>query len=297
MSKAKVAVTDELLDAYVNRPLAQYVVRAVHRTPVTPNQLTLTSALFGTAAGVCFAMSDRFALLAGALCLFLCMVFDCSDGQLARARGGGSVVGRIYDGYADYWVEICLHVGILVGLGNVRLEVQGHVLDSFERFLLVLAAGVSMAVNSGRFDFYKQRYLAHTGAAREPESPEMFRKEADRSSSIVAKLALRLFAHYVGTIQKGDGFQASVDAARFTASDPDRVERYSQEHGPLVRFWSLSGPTMHNAAMCAAACLAPFAPQAFAGYCVFAVVVVNAYTFILWILQRRVLRREQIVTA
>lgn len=297
MSKSKVAVTDELLDAYVNRPLAQYVVRAVHRTSVTPNQLTLMSALFGTAAGVCFALPDRFALLAGALCLFLCMVFDCSDGQLARARGGGSVVGRIYDGYADYWVAICLHYGILTGLAHVHIEVQGHVFGGFDRFLLVLVAGISMAVNAGRFDFYKQRYLAHTGAAREPESPEMFRKEADKSGSLLEKAALRFFAYYVATIQKGEGFQASVEAARFTASDPERARRYAQENGPLVRLWSLSGPTMHNAAMCATACLAPFAPQAFAGYCVFAIVVVNAYTFILWILQRRVLRREQVAAA
>lgn len=292
MARAKVAVTDELLDAYVNRPLAAYVVKAVERTAVTPNQLTLASAAFGTVAGAMFALDHPFAPLAGAVALFFCMVFDCSDGQLARARGGGSVVGRIFDGYADYWVAFCLHLGILLGLGHTGVTLFGRQLGGFERFLFVLAAGVSMGVNSGRFDFYKQRYLAHTGASKEPESPALFLDEAERSSSLLEKAALKFFALYVRVQQSGDGFHASVAAARHTASDPQRVARYASENGALVRLWSLSGPTMHNAAMCATACLVPFAPQAFVWYCLFALVVVNVYTFILWVAQKRVLRRE-----
>jgi hypothetical protein len=171
----------------------------------------------------------------------------------------------------------------------------GHQLDALERFLFVLAAGVSMGVNSGRFDYFKQRYLAHTGASKEPESPAMFLDEAKRSSSIIEKAALHVFAAYVRVQQSGEGFRASVDAARHTAADPQRVARYESENGALVRLWSLSGPTMHNAAMCATACLVPFAPQAFVWYCLFALVVVNVYTLILWIAQKRVLNREQAV--
>jgi hypothetical protein len=297
MSRAKVAVTDELLDAYVNRPLARYVVRAVERTSVTPNQLTLASAVWGTIAGLCFASEQRGAALMGAIALFLCMVFDCSDGQLARARGGGSVVGRIFDGYADYWVALWLHIGILTALGNTGVELFGHTLNYPERFLFVLAAGVSMGVNSGRFDFYKQRYLAHTGLAREPESPQLFIDEADRSASFIERAALRLFALYVRVQQRNSEFRQGVAAARYTASDPLRIRRFEDENGVLVRLWSLSGPTMHNAAMCATACLLPYFPHAWVGYCLFALVFVNAYTVVLWVLQRRVLRREPVAVA
>ena len=291
MARAKVAVTDELLDAYVNRPLAAYLVKAVVATPVTPNHLTLASAALGTVAGASFALSAPFAPLAGACALFLSMVFDCSDGQLARARGGGSLFGRVLDGYADYWVALALHVGILIGLGAHATVLFGRNLGGVDRFLLVLAAGVSMGVNSGRFDFYKQRYLAHTGAAREPESPEVFLAEAARSTGAIERAALRFFALYV-RIQQGADFRANVAAARSTASDPRRAARFATENAPLLRLWSLSGPTMHNAAMCAAGSLVPFAPQALAGYCIFAIVGVNVYCAVLWLFQRRVLRRE-----
>lgn len=293
MSRARVTVTDELLDAYVNRPLAAWIVRAVLPTAVTPNQLTFVSAMWGTLAAVCFASSNPAAPIAGSVALFLCMVFDCSDGQLARARGGGSLVGRILDGYADYWVALLLHAGILIHLAHTGVVLFGHTLTGFERFLFALAAGVSMGVNAGRFDYYKQRFLAHTGATREPETPQMYRDEAARTRSIVEKAALLLFAAYVHVQQRGDGFRESVAAARHTASDPDRVQQYVAENAALVRLWSLGGPTMHLGVMCATGLLVRFVPDAFTYYCLFALVAANAYSAVLWILQRRVLRREQ----
>lgn len=296
MERSKVSVTDELLDAYVNRPLAAWIVRAVLPTPVTPNQLTLVSALWGTLAGVCFASTNPAAPIAGSVALFLCMVFDCSDGQLARARGGGSLAGRIFDGYADYWVALLLHIGILVHVGDAGVELFGHRLGAFERVLFVLAAGTSMGVNAGRFDFYKQRFLAHTGARRDPETPEMYFTEASRAKSIIERAALKLFGTYVRCIQNGEGYRQGVEAARYTASDPARIAQYVADNAPLVRLWSISGPTMHLAAMCATGLLVRFRPDAFTIYCVFAIVAVNAYSLVLWVLQRRVLRREQTAT-
>ena len=291
MTRSKVAVTDELLDAYVNRPLAGYVVRAVERTQITPNQLTLMSGLCGTAAAVALMSPFAFAPLAAAVCLLLSMIFDCSDGQLARLRGGGSVSGRIFDGYVDYWVAILLHAGMLISLGRSGVVAFGHTFSALERLLLVLAAGISMGINAGRFDHYKLRYLAHTGAARDPENPQMFLDEAKRSRWLIVKAALHLFAAYV-RVQQGPEFRKRVAAAKWTAADPTRVRIFAEENGPLVRLWGLTGPTMHNGAIVAFACLAPFVPQAFAWYCAFALVAVNVYCFVLRILQARALRRE-----
>jgi hypothetical protein len=215
------------------------------------------------------------------------MVFDCSDGQLARARGGGSITGRIYDGLADYVVAFSLHLGILLTLGNRGAVLFGHALDARERFFLVLTAGVSMAINSGRFDFYKQRYLAHTDANREPESPATYLEAADKSDSAIDRAALRVFAWYV-RLQQGPDFFRGVAEAKSCARDPERVARFVAGNGPLVRLWSFSGPTMHNALICLAAALVPVYPNAFLGYCVFAIVGVNVYCAVLALVQRRI---------
>ena len=296
MSRFKVSVTDEFLDAYVNRPLAGIVVRMVERTNITPNQLTLMSGAFGTTAAACLLLPNAFAPIVVAVSLLLCMVLDCSDGQLARLRGGGSVIGRLVDGYVDYWVSTALHLALLVALARSGVVFFGHTFDGLQRFLLVAAAGASMGINSGRFDYYKQRYLAHTGQKREPETPEMYSDEATRDHWFTTKIGLRMFAWYV-RMQQGPAFHEAVRQARFTAADPERVSRFEQENGLLVRLWGLTGPTMHNGALAAFACLAPFVPQAFAWYCVFAIVGVNVYCFILHFFQSRVLRRERILAS
>ncbi len=286
----KPTVTDEPFDAYVSRPLAAIVVRAVVETSVTPNQLTMISGFFGTLAGACFMVSPRMALV-GAAALFLSIVLDASDGQLARARGGGSPLGRILDGYADYWVALWVHVGMLLSIGQPGLTLFGHTFSPFERVLFVGAAGLSMGINAGRFDFYKQRYLAHTGIAREPEVPETFSDEAHRQSNPLLKGLLLIFAFYVRT-QQGPEFRARRAHALATAADPVRVARFVQENALLLRLWSFTGPTMHNAAICATACLVPFMPSAFVGYCLFAIVAVNVYCFSLVAFQRRAIGRS-----
>jgi hypothetical protein len=287
----KASITDEPLDAYVNRPLAALIVRAVEGLPaVSPNHLTYVSAILGTFAAIGIYGAPLLAV-PGAVALFLCMVFDCSDGQLARLRGGGSPLGRILDGYADYWVAFWVHFAILSTFFRDGVVLFGHPLSYGERFLFVLAAGVSMGVNAGRFDHYKQRFLAHTGAAREPETPETYFHEADRHPSIVARGLLRLFGLYVRA-QQGPEFQANIVAARATASDPAKVARFVSRNSTLLRLWSITGPTTHNGVICITLLLSPFVPGAFAAYCLFAIVVANVYSLALLVFQRRVVRAE-----
>lgn len=284
-----ISVTDEVLDAYVNRPLASHIVRWVVPYPqVTPNTLTAVSALFGTLAGIGFVVAPPV----GAACLFLSMIVDCGDGQLARLRGGGTLAGRIWDGYADYWVAFCVHLGMLFSLFRSGVTLFGHALSPFETFLLVLAAGASMAFNAGHFDYYKQRYLAHTGVAREPESPEMYVVAAEQSAG-VERVLLRMFAFYVKA-QLGKTVDEANRAARFTASDAQRIERFRRENGWLVRMWSLSGPTTHSGFLALAALLNAVESTSFSAYCLVAIVVFNGYGLVLGLFQRAALRREAV---
>lgn len=283
-----VSVTDEVLDAYVNRPLASHLVRWVaHYPSITPNSLTALSALFGTLAGVGLVVAPAV----GAVCLFLCMVVDCGDGQLARQRGGGTLAGRIWDGYADYWVAFAVHLGMLLSLIRMGVTFFGHRLSSFELFFFVLAAGVSMAVNAGHFDYEKQRYLAHTGASREPESPELYLRAAQASQSRVERVLLLLFARYVAA-QVGQTAEDATRAARFTASDAGRVQKFRSENDRLVRLWSLSGPTMHSALIAAAALIHSARETSFVAYCLFAIVAVNGYGLVLRVVQHLARRRH-----
>lgn len=283
------SVTDEPLDAYVNRPLAQQLVRLLLPTPVTPNQLTFGSLVLGTVAGVAIGLADPsrpWLAPLGALTLLLSMVLDCGDGQLARARGGGTVLGRIIDGYADYWVALVVHVGILVQVFKSSVVVAGHVMGYAEKFVFVLAAGVTMGVAAGTFDHHKQRFLAHTGASRAPESSEVYLAEAERARFAIVRAGLRLFALYVRT-QQGPAFHRAAALAAETASDPARVAEFERDHTLLLRLHGLVGPTQHNAAIGLTACMSAFVDHAFVWYCACVIVGVNLHGLVLHLVQRR----------
>src|SRR3954451_13281041 len=94
---------EELADFYVHRPLARIVGRALLRTPITPDQITILSGVTGVLAGVVlFASANRPALrLVAALLLFTTVVLDCTDGYVARMRQQISRTGVILDGFTD----------------------------------------------------------------------------------------------------------------------------------------------------------------------------------------------------
>lgn len=103
---------EELIDYYLNRRVAALLVQALLPTPLTPNQVSFISMIFSVAAAVCLFFRDVYlAAVAGGL-LYVGIVLDCVDGQLARARGGGSLTGRIVDGVCDYLSGIALLVGV-----------------------------------------------------------------------------------------------------------------------------------------------------------------------------------------
>jgi len=104
-------ISDELINVYLQRPLAGLVVRGVYFTPITPNQLTIIAALFGIAGGI--LLGERNAhFTAAALCFYLKDIFDSADGQLARAKQLYSRKGRFLDSIGDYVVDLFLFGGI-----------------------------------------------------------------------------------------------------------------------------------------------------------------------------------------
>lgn len=147
----KLPEVEEVFDLYFYRPLAFVFVKAIYRTPITPNQLTVVSMLIGVMGGVCYGLGYPAAVTAGALLYGLSIVIDCSDGQLARLKKNGTRLGRILDGLIDYVVSLAVYIGIGVGLAP---ESGDH------RFwwLLILAAGLSNLFHSAVLDYYRNRF-------------------------------------------------------------------------------------------------------------------------------------------
>lgn len=165
---------EELVDEYLHRPLAARVVTLLVPTPITPNQVTVISGLFGVAAAVALALGGLrpgWRLGAGVL-LFVSVILDCCDGQLARARKISSTTGAIVDGLTDYVVGTSVAIGATYGV--VRA------FDNPWYWLLGLAGLVSIAAQSALFDHTKTRYIARVGGGYSEREEDVNRIAADR---------------------------------------------------------------------------------------------------------------------
>ncbi|WP_431839095.1 phosphatidylinositol phosphate synthase [Gordonia hongkongensis] len=84
--------------------------RALLRTGLTPDSVTLIGTLAGVAAALTlFPMGELFW---GTLVIWLFVMFDMLDGAMARARGGGTRFGAVLDATCDRVADGAIFAGL-----------------------------------------------------------------------------------------------------------------------------------------------------------------------------------------
>jgi phosphatidylglycerophosphate synthase len=162
----------EFLCEYVFRPAAQVVVLVLRPLRVAPPAVVLANAACGLAGAVAIA---RGSLIAGALLLQAKTLLDNADGQLARATGRVSVLGRYLDSESDLLVNAAV-------LGAVGYSTG-------EPFLALAAFVVLTLVLSLDFDL-ERLYRRERGDERDPAPP---------ATGGVTRVLARVYAVVYGT--------------------------------------------------------------------------------------------------
>lgn len=101
---------------WINRPLGRVFAATAYKAGLTPNMVTLISAVF-TFSGIAWlaAGSPTWAVgIAVAVLLMLGYALDSADGQVARLRGGGSLAGEWLDHVVDSVKCSSIHLAVLV---------------------------------------------------------------------------------------------------------------------------------------------------------------------------------------
>ncbi|MGW1203788.1 CDP-alcohol phosphatidyltransferase family protein [Streptomyces cyaneofuscatus] len=105
-----------LYSRYVNRPAGRVLAAGAYRAGLTPNQVTLISALFTYTALAAVALVEpswTLALLVYAA-LAIGFAFDSADGQLARLTGRGGPDGEWLDHVVDCGKLVLVHTAVLI---------------------------------------------------------------------------------------------------------------------------------------------------------------------------------------
>lgn len=100
----------------VNRRAGRWLAAVAHVIGLTPNQVTGLSALCTfTAIGLIAGLEPNPIVgIVVAVLLALGYALDSADGQLARLRGGGSVIGEWLDHVVDATKIASLHLAVLI---------------------------------------------------------------------------------------------------------------------------------------------------------------------------------------
>jgi len=111
------AVLDRLNDEHwfgrlYGRRLSPYATWVFARLGWSPNAVTAAFIVCGVAAGAVIAFGGLATAVAGAVLIQLYLIFDCSDGELARWSNRKSAAGIYLDGVGHYLGESALLAGL-----------------------------------------------------------------------------------------------------------------------------------------------------------------------------------------
>lgn len=238
---------EEFVDLKFHRPIAAAVAALLLPTGATPNMVTLSSLLVGWTGTFCLyrgffadgANAPLMWFLSG-LFLFGSVILDCVDGQLARARGGGSRVGRILDGFVD--VLVLFPTYVVWGFGIKALFGTTWI-------LVAAVGGFSTWIHCIVYDKVKNLYLAQTmpeaGGAEGTETLEGVRAEQAQARQSGSPLERFLLWIYVGYLQVQERFASgSTDKQAHTLSQQE-IDAFRTRHLPTMRLSSILGFGTH----------------------------------------------------
>lgn len=136
-----------------DRRISGLISRALVRTPLTPNLITVLAALVGVGGAVLLGLGGYWTCLLGAALFVLSTILDGCDGEVARLKFRESKFGYHLDLVLDNVVYVCVFTGIAVGLARLHPQthplwacaamIEGIVVNAWIMYFLVLKPGLT----------------------------------------------------------------------------------------------------------------------------------------------------------
>lgn len=171
------------------RPLAAVLLRWIQATRITPNQLTLASALMclGAAAYVAVAPFWSLPIWVFAAIFEASFVLDCADGQLARWRGVASPAGHLLDFLMDELKATLVYVAVAISVWQQQADSQW--------LLIGCLGGLCVATGTAITSFLRRPEIAGSSAW----TPEGDPGQIERPQSLLGypRAALEWIARHI----------------------------------------------------------------------------------------------------
>lgn len=149
MQSARPTEIEPLSNRHFIHPLAAALLGPAIRAGIHPNAVTAAGLGFGLLAGLAYLHWTDWRIATLGFALMICWhVMDGLDGQLARATGKTSDVGRLLDGVADYATFVAVNLALVFTLPDVAVALA-----------IALLSGLCHALQSQFYEGERATYI------------------------------------------------------------------------------------------------------------------------------------------
>ena len=237
---------EDTLNHKLYHPLAWQLARLLARTPLTPNQVSVSGGLSVVCAGIAYISplwggpflpsgAWPFSAMLGMLLHMAWHVIDGADGDLARMTGRTSPYGEMIDGLCDY----ASHVVLYVLLGVFMSATLGA-----WAWAITIPAGLAHAVQSTHVESQRRFYLYWVYG-----KPWLNNARPDGHGPFAWLVALYLRLA-LGSTPSALAIDRTVTAAADDAPQLERLRGLIRDQmPPLLRLEKLLGPNSRAIAL------------------------------------------------
>ena len=147
------------------RPIATYLTPAVYNAGISANSVTVARCLFNLLALAALASGHRYFVLAFMVHVYVNLILDCLDGNIARMSETVTYWGKFFDGYADRMLSLLTPAA----LGIAYWQLGGDERALVAAFAVTLLA-VYAELTKSRISHHREWMIRETGALTEEDA-------------------------------------------------------------------------------------------------------------------------------
>ncbi len=143
---------DPMLVRYITRPLSFYIAAVLANQGISANSVSYFSTLVAISGAFCYLFNNHVLNILGATLIFVWLVLDCVDGNLARSVKR-QPFGEFADGISSY-----ILIGIMVTcIGYAAYNEGGVFIHAGSAWIIVVGAFASVSDTMMRLIYQKYR--------------------------------------------------------------------------------------------------------------------------------------------
>lgn len=275
----KTVDAEEIFDLILFRPISFLFVKLIYNTNITPNQISVVAMFIGIMAGITFSFGAHTYFIIASLLYFTSNTLDCADGQLARLKKNGTLLGRAIDGFIDYVVSTTIYIC----LGIAVTKITGNALYGWG---LAVGGGISAAMQAFYFDFYRNSFLQYVHGISSDVDDEIkeFEEEKEKLDKLpgkpIAKLLVNAYLLY-------SRLQLKMVKNKTTIIVSPEV--YYKENKMLLRLWSWLGSTTHMVSLMFFSII-----NRIDLYLIMNITICNLYFIVILLMQKNVYKKYEV---